>query len=63
MNLKTLEFLQIDQLASSSLYGNNDTTKRVKTEFLVQMQDILKENITVIGVTSNPWKLDYAIRK
>lgn len=46
--------------------NENDSSKRVKTEFLVQMQGISNANdagILVLGATNLPWSLDNAIRR
>jgi vacuolar protein-sorting-associated protein 4 len=49
----------------SHLSGENDATKRVKTEFLVQMQGVGNDTdgILVLGATNIPWSLDAAIRR
>ena len=43
----------------------NDATRRIKTEFLVQMQGVGIDNdgILVLGATNIPWGLDAAIRR
>jgi len=45
--------------------GENESTRRVKTEFLVQMQGVGKddEGILVLGATNIPWDLDPAVRR
>merc|ERR1712088_536208 len=52
-------------LVSSGSEGENDATKRVKTEFLVQMQGVGNDTdgILVLGATNIPWSLDSAIRR
>jgi vacuolar protein-sorting-associated protein 4 len=56
---------EIDSLCGSRSDGENDATRRVKTEFLVQMQGVGKddEGILVLGATNIPWGLDPAIRR
>ena len=56
---------EVDSLVSSRSEGENDATKRVKTEFLVQMQGVGNntDGILVLGATNTPWALDAAIRR
>lgn len=56
---------EIDSLCSSRSEGENDTTRRIKTEFLVQMQGVGKDSdgLLVLGATNVPWELDPAIRR
>lgn len=56
---------EIDSLCSSRAEGENDATRRVKTEFLVQMQGIGKDTkgLLILGATNVPWDLDPAIRR
>jgi len=56
---------EVDSLVSSRSEGENDATKRVKTEFLVQMQGVGNDTdgILVLGATNIPWSLDSAIRR
>ena len=56
---------EIDSLCSSRSEGENDTTRRIKTEFLVQMQGVGKgaEGMLVLGATNVPWELDPAVRR
>lgn len=56
---------EIDSLCSSRSEGENDTTRRIKTEFLVQMQGVGKgsEGLLVLGATNVPWELDPAVRR
>nr|XP_061834161.1 vacuolar protein sorting-associated protein 4B-like isoform X4 [Nerophis lumbriciformis] len=44
---------------------HSDSGRRIKTEFLVQMQGVGNENdgIVVLGATNTPWILDSAIRR
>lgn len=45
--------------------NENEASRRVKTEFLVQMQGVGKDDqgILVLGATNLPWALDPAIRR
>jgi len=56
---------EIDSLCGSRSEGENDATRRIKTEFLVQMQGVghNEEGILVLGATNIPWELDSAIRR
>eukprot|EP00826_Nyctotherus_ovalis_P036710 TRINITY_DN327_c0_g1_i16.p1 TRINITY_DN327_c0_g1~~TRINITY_DN327_c0_g1_i16.p1 ORF type:complete len:228 (+),score=73.58 TRINITY_DN327_c0_g1_i16:931-1614(+) len=56
---------EIDSLCSSRSEGENDTTRRIKTEFLVQMQGVGKESngLLILGATNVPWELDPAVRR
>ncbi|KAH8023408.1 hypothetical protein HPB51_014523 [Rhipicephalus microplus] len=56
---------EIDSLCSTRSDNENDATRRIKTEFLVQMQGVGNDNdgILVLGATNIPWILDSAIRR
>lgn len=56
---------EIDSLCSARSDGENDSTRRLKTEFLVQMQGVGKEsnNVLTLGATNCPWDLDPAVRR
>jgi len=57
---------EVDSLCSSRSEGENDATRRIKTEFLVQMDGVGKgkgSNVLVLGATNVPWELDAAIRR
>ena len=56
---------EIDSLMSNRSEGENDATRRIKTEFLVQMQGVGKDDdgILVLGATNIPWDLDPAVRR
>lgn len=56
---------EIDSLCRARTDGESESTNRIKTEFLVQMQtDEVKENtVLVLGATNIPWSLDTAIRR
>ncbi|KAG5321003.1 VPS4B protein, partial [Pseudoatta argentina] len=56
---------EIDSLCSSRSDNESESARRIKTEFLVQMQGVgnHNENILVLGATNIPWVLDSAIRR
>ena len=56
---------EIDSLCGSRSEGENDSTRRIKTEFLVQMQGVgnSMDGVLVLGATNVPWELDNAIRR
>ena len=56
---------EVDSMAGSRSDNENESTKRVKTEFLVQMQGVghSETGLLVLGATNIPWALDSAIRR
>uniref|UniRef100_A0A0N5B100 AAA domain-containing protein n=1 Tax=Syphacia muris TaxID=451379 RepID=A0A0N5B100_9BILA len=56
---------EIDSLCSSRSDTESESARRIKTEFLVQMQGVGNdmEGILVLGATNIPWVLDAAIRR
>jgi vacuolar protein-sorting-associated protein 4 len=56
---------EVDSLCGSRSDGENESTRRIKTEFLVQMNGVGNDNkeILVLGATNIPWALDPAIRR
>ena len=56
---------EVDSLAGSRSEGESDSARRIKTEFLVQMDGVGKgsTNVLVLGATNVPWELDAAIRR
>jgi len=56
---------EIDSLCGSRSDNENDATRRVKTEFLVQMQGVGNDDtgVLVLGATNLPWSLDLAIKR
>jgi len=56
---------EVDSLCGSRSEGENDSSRRIKTEFLVQMQGVGNDmdKILVLGATNVPWELDNAIRR
>lgn len=56
---------EIDSLCGSRSEGENDSARRIKTEFLVQMQGVGNDNdgVLVLGATNVPWEIDQAMRR
>lgn len=56
---------EIDSLCSSRSDTESESARRIKTEFLVQMQGVGNntEGVLVLGATNIPWVLDAAIRR
>lgn len=56
---------EVDSLCGSRSDGENETSRRIKTEFLVQMQGVGTDmnGVLVLGATNVPWELDPAIRR
>eukprot|EP00756_Hemistasia_phaeocysticola_P008688 Hpha_TRINITY_DN14699_c0_g1::TRINITY_DN14699_c0_g1_i1::g.47595::m.47595/K12196/VPS4; vacuolar protein-sorting-associated protein 4 len=56
---------EVDSLCSSRGQGDNDSSSRVKTEFLVQMQGVGGDDrgVLVLAATNLPQALDSAIRR
>lgn len=56
---------EVDSLCSSRSDSESESARRIKTEFLVQMQGVGKEadNVLVLGATNLPWCIDSAIRR
>jgi len=56
---------EVDSLVSARSDGENESARRVKTEFLVQMDGVGKggSGVLVLGATNTPWELDPAIRR
>ena len=55
----------IDSLCGARSDYGHDEAQRLKTEFMVQMEEVGVNNdgIVVIGATTIPWRLDTAIRR
>ncbi|KAL7458750.1 hypothetical protein ACHAWC_010387 [Mediolabrus comicus] len=56
---------EVDSLCRSRSELEPDHTRRVKSEFLVQMDGVRKSegNVLVLGATNVPWEIDAAIRR
>ncbi|KAG2387193.1 hypothetical protein C9374_001525 [Naegleria lovaniensis] len=55
---------EVDSLCSVRNDNESETSRRIKTEFLVQMQGVSSKNgVTVVGATNLPWEIDIAIRR
>ena len=56
---------QIDALCSSRGDGESEASRRIKTEFLVQMQGVNsnESRVLVLGATNLPYALDQAMRR
>lgn len=56
---------EVDSLCSSRSDQESESARRIKAEFLVQMQGIGIEadNVFVLGATNIPWSIDAAIRR
>ncbi len=56
---------EIDSVMGARSDNENDATRRIKTEFLIQMQGVGNddEGILVLGATNIPWALDPAVRR
>ena len=57
--------VQIDALCGSRGDGESEASRRIKTEFLVQMQGVNTHDarVLVLGATNLPYALDQAIRR
>lgn len=56
---------EVDSLCGSRSENESESARRIKTEFLVQMQGVGVDNkdVLVLGATNIPWTLDSAIRR
>jgi vacuolar protein-sorting-associated protein 4 len=53
---------EVDSLCGKRTEGENESSRRIKTEFLVQMDGCgnSKEGLLIMGATNTPWELDGA---
>ena len=51
---------EIDSLCGQRTEGENDSVRRVKTQFLIEMQGVgnSMDGVLVHGATNVPWELD-----
>ncbi|XP_033626739.1 vacuolar protein sorting-associated protein 4B-like [Asterias rubens] len=56
---------EVDSLCGSRSENESESARRIKTEFLVNMQGVGLDNdqVLVLGATNIPWSLDAAIRR
>ena len=56
---------EIDSMCSSRSDNESEAARRIKTEFLLQMQGVREDStgVLVLGATNTPWTLDSAIRR
>lgn len=56
---------EVDSLCSARNDSESESARRVKTEFLVQIEGVGVDNdqVLVLGATNIPWSLDAAIRR
>jgi len=56
---------EVDSLCGSRSDTESESARRIKTEFLVQMNGVGTDDqgILVLGATNIPWSLDAAIRR
>eukprot|EP01017_Pseudomicrothorax_dubius_P038896 TRINITY_DN589_c0_g3_i2.p1 TRINITY_DN589_c0_g3~~TRINITY_DN589_c0_g3_i2.p1 ORF type:complete len:403 (-),score=78.52 TRINITY_DN589_c0_g3_i2:253-1461(-) len=56
---------EVDSMGEARKEGESESSRRVKTEFLIQMQGVDNHNdgVLVLGATNLPWALDPALRR
>jgi vacuolar protein-sorting-associated protein 4 len=56
---------EVDSLCSTRSDSESESARRIKTEFLVQMNGVGKDvdGILILAATNMPWALDPAIRR
>lgn len=56
---------EIDSLCGARGEGESEASRRIKTEFLVQMNGVgnNQTGVLILGATNIPWALDSAIRR
>ena len=56
---------EVDSLAGTRNESESEGSRRIKTEFLVQMNGVGHDDtgVLVLGATNIPWQLDNAIKR
>lgn len=56
---------EVDSLCGTRGEGESEASRRIKTEFLIQMQGATNDGagLLVLGATNIPWALDPAIKR
>ena len=56
---------EIDSLCTARSEGESESSRRIKTEFLVQMDGVGADQrgVLILGATNVPWELDPAVRR
>lgn len=56
---------EIDSLCTSRSEGESEASRRIKTEFLVQMDGVgsNQTGVLILGATNVPWEIDQAMRR
>ena len=57
---------EVDSLCSTRSDSDNDSSRRIKNEFLTQLDGVLRESnegVVFLGATNRPWDLDVAMRR
>lgn len=56
---------EIDSLTGTRGEGESEASRRIKTEFLVQINGVGNDDtgVLVLGATNIPWQLDPAIKR
>lgn len=56
---------EIDSIAGARSSEESEVSRRLKTEFLIQMQGVGNDvsDVLVLGATNLPWALDPAVRR
>eukprot|EP01029_Cantina_marsupialis_P024909 TRINITY_DN651_c0_g1_i1.p1 TRINITY_DN651_c0_g1~~TRINITY_DN651_c0_g1_i1.p1 ORF type:complete len:456 (+),score=207.02 TRINITY_DN651_c0_g1_i1:75-1442(+) len=56
---------EIDSMCRGRSEGDSESSRRIMTEFLVQMQGVGKthDGLLVLGATNTPWEIDAAMRR